>query len=90
MKRVLGMLIVLAFAATPALDQTLTIDYAHDFDFEKVKTFQYGETEDSNIKDELMDGRARDAIIRELTEGGLMLQADISGTKYWKHKKLNN
>ena len=24
-----------------------------------------------------------------LTEGGLMLQADISGTKYWKNKKLN-
>lgn len=25
----------------------------------------------------------------QMTEGGLMLQADISGTKYWKHKKLN-
>jgi len=25
----------------------------------------------------------------QLTEGGLMLQADISGTKYWKYKKLN-
>jgi lipid-binding SYLF domain-containing protein len=25
-----------------------------------------------------------------LTEGGLMLQADITGTKYWKNKKLNN
>jgi lipid-binding SYLF domain-containing protein len=25
----------------------------------------------------------------QLTEGGLMLQADISGTKYWKNKKLN-
>ncbi len=24
-----------------------------------------------------------------LTEGGLMLQADISGTKYWKYEKLN-
>ena len=73
MKRVLGMLIVLAFAATPALAQKITIDYAHDFDFEKVKTFQYVETEDSNMKDELMHGRARDAIIRELTEGGHQL-----------------
>ncbi|MFQ5878158.1 MAG: YSC84-related protein [Acidobacteriota bacterium] len=27
--------------------------------------------------------------IFQLTEGGLMLQADISGTKYWKYKKLN-
>ena len=26
----------------------------------------------------------------QLTEGGLMLQADIAGTKYWKSKKLNN
>ena len=25
----------------------------------------------------------------QLTQGGLMLQADISGTKYWKYKKLN-
>jgi lipid-binding SYLF domain-containing protein len=27
--------------------------------------------------------------VYQLTEGGLMLQADISGTKYWKNKKLN-
>lgn len=27
--------------------------------------------------------------IFQLTEGGLMLQADIAGTKYWKYKKLN-
>lgn len=26
----------------------------------------------------------------QLTEGGLMLQADIAGTKYWKSDKLNN
>lgn len=26
----------------------------------------------------------------QLTEGGLMLQADIAGTKYWKSPKLNN
>ncbi len=26
----------------------------------------------------------------QLTNKGLMAQADISGTKYWKHKKLNN
>ncbi|MDX1387554.1 MAG: YSC84-related protein [Acidobacteriota bacterium] len=25
----------------------------------------------------------------QLTSAGAMLQADISGTKYWKHKKLN-
>ncbi len=27
--------------------------------------------------------------VYQLTQGGLMLQADISGTKYWKNKKLN-
>ena len=27
--------------------------------------------------------------IYQITKGGLMLQADIAGTKYWKHKKLN-
>ena len=26
----------------------------------------------------------------QLTQAGLMLQADIAGTKYWKNKKLNN
>jgi len=25
----------------------------------------------------------------QLTNKGLMAQADVSGTKYWKHKKLN-
>ncbi|HXH27747.1 MAG TPA: YSC84-related protein [Candidatus Polarisedimenticolia bacterium] len=28
--------------------------------------------------------------IYQLTEGGLMLQADVSGTKYWKYDKLND
>lgn len=27
--------------------------------------------------------------IYQLTKGGLMLQVDVSGTKYWKNKKLN-
>jgi len=27
--------------------------------------------------------------VYQLTEGGLMIQADVSGTKYWKSKKLN-
>jgi lipid-binding SYLF domain-containing protein len=27
--------------------------------------------------------------VYQITEGGLMLQADISGTKYWKYGKLN-
>ena len=40
MRKILGMLVVLAFAAAPAFAQKITIDYAHEFDFSKVKTFQ--------------------------------------------------
>jgi len=71
MKKVLGLIIVLGLAATPALAQKVTIDYAHDFDFEAVKTFQYVETKDSNSASQLTDDRIKNAIIRELTEGGL-------------------
>jgi hypothetical protein len=71
MRKTLGLLFVLALAAAPASAQKVTIDYAHDFDFEAVKTFQYVDTKDSNVKNELMHGRIRDAIIKELTEGGL-------------------
>jgi hypothetical protein len=81
MKRLLGTLIVLGLAATPALAQKITIDYAHDFDFEKVKTFQYLETKDSNAQDQLMDGRIKDAIIKELTEGDLK-QVDSDADLY--------
>ena len=31
-----------------------------------------------------------DMAFYQITELGLMLQADIAGTKYWKNKKLNN
>ena len=71
MRKTLGLLIVLAFAAAPAFAQKVNIDYAHDFDFSTVKTFQYVNIEESNAGNELTDGRIRDAIIRELTEGGL-------------------
>jgi hypothetical protein len=71
MKTILGLLVVLALAATPTLAQKVTIDYAHDFDFGKVETFQYVQTKDTDSPDELMDARIRDAIVRELTAGGL-------------------
>ena len=50
MKKALGLVFVLALAATPALAQKVTIDYAHDFDFTKIKTFQYVATEKSDVK----------------------------------------
>jgi hypothetical protein len=73
MKRIFGLLIVLTLAAVPAFAQKVNIDYAHDFDFDAVKTFSYVETSDSNAENPLMDSRIRDAIIRELEEGGLKL-----------------
>jgi len=71
MKKTLGLLIVLGLAATPALAQKVTIDYAHDFDFSKAKTFHYVETKDSNSGNQLVDDRIKAAIIRELKEGGM-------------------
>ena len=38
-----------------------------------------------NAEAQFRDGMA----IYQITEKGLMLQADVSGTKYWKDKKLN-
>jgi len=71
MKHLLGIIMVAALVAVPAVAQKVTIDYAHDFDFEKVQTFQYVDTPDSNASNDLTNDRIRDAILRELKEGGL-------------------
>ena len=71
MKSSLTLLFVLAIAATPSLAQKITIDYAHDFDFSSVETFQYVDTKESDAPDELTNNRIKNAIIRELSEGGL-------------------
>ncbi len=71
MKKTLGMLIVLALAAFPAAAQSVTIDYAHDYDFKSVKTFQFVESTDAKASDSLMDGRIQEAIVNELVKGGL-------------------
>ena len=71
MKKTLGIIFVLALVATPAMAQKVNIDYAHEFDFESIETFQYVDTEESNIQgNELMHARVRDMIIKELKEGG--------------------
>jgi hypothetical protein len=69
MKKTLGLLIVLGLASTPALAQKITIDYAHDFDFSTVRTFQYVETKDTDSKDPLMDERIEKAIMGNLSDG---------------------
>jgi hypothetical protein len=71
MKKLLPFLVVLGLTATPALAQKVTIDYAHDFDFSTMKTFQYHDTTESNSKDPLMDDRIKSAIIQELESNGL-------------------
>ena len=71
MRKLLGFVIVLGLAASPALAQKVTIDYAHDFDFGSVKTFQYVDTKESNSGDQLMADRIVNMIKTELKEGGL-------------------
>ncbi|MEJ2582833.1 MAG: YSC84-related protein, partial [Acidobacteriota bacterium] len=40
----------------------------------------------AEVRTDFVNGLA----IYQLTEKGLMLNADLSGTKYWKNKKLND
>jgi hypothetical protein len=71
MRKILGLLIVFGTVATPCLAQKVTIDYAHDFDFSTIKTFAYQDTKETNVKNQLMDDRIRDGIIKRLTDAGL-------------------
>jgi Domain of unknown function (DUF4136) len=69
--KAVNLFVVLALTSTPALAQKITIDYAHEFDFSVVETFEYVRTPETNAPDELTDNRIKNAIIRELFEGGL-------------------
>lgn len=71
MKKALGLIFVLALVATPAMAQKVNIDYAHEFDFDSIKTFQYVDTAESNIKNQIMADRVTNLIKQELIEGGL-------------------
>jgi hypothetical protein len=71
MRKALGLIFVMALVATPAMAQKVTIDYAHDFDFKNVKTYQYLDTPESNVKNQLMADRVTTMLNKELTEGGL-------------------
>ena len=70
MKKTLGLLIILGLAATPSFAQKVTVDYAHDFDFEAMKTFQYVNTEESNSQNPMMADRIESMIKKEMKEGG--------------------
>jgi len=71
MRRTLCGLIVLASLAMPAYAQKITLDYASDFDFAKVRTFQYVDPKGYAADDDLMDRRIREGIISRLTARGL-------------------
>ena len=71
MRKVFGLFLVLGLAVVPALAQKINIDYAHDFDFSEVKTFQYVPSKDHVSKDPLMDGRIHDKILTQLRSGKL-------------------
>jgi hypothetical protein len=72
MKKILGIVFALALVATPALAQKVNIDYAHDYDFGSVKTFQYVDTQESNVQgNQMMADRVTSMIKQELREGGL-------------------
>ena len=72
MKKILGCAVLVMLIAAPSLAQEVTIDYAHGFDFNSVTTFQYVDTEESNIKDNpMMADRVVSMIKQELREGGL-------------------
>jgi hypothetical protein len=71
-------LMALAVAAAPALAQKVTIDYAHEFDFDAVKTFTYVDTPETNAGNQLDDERIRGALINALVDGGLK-QVDSGG-----------
>jgi len=73
MKRTHAFILVLALvlAAVPAMAQKVNVDYAHDFDFDSIKTFQYVDTADSNLDNSLMAERVVSMLKKELGEGGL-------------------
>jgi len=81
MRKTLGLIIVLGLAAAPAFAQKVHIDYAHDYDFDTVKTFTYVNTEDSNSENPLMAERIAALIQKEMKEGGLK-QVDDGGDLY--------
>jgi len=72
MKKALGIVFVVALVATPAMAQKVNIDYAHEYDFDSIKTFQYVDTAESNVKgNQMMADRVTNMIKKELREGGL-------------------
>jgi hypothetical protein len=71
MRKIIGVLFVLGFVSAPVFAQKITIDYAKEFDFDKIKTFAYHPTDEESAKDQLMEARIKEATFNQLKEGGL-------------------
>ena len=71
MKKTLGLVFALALVIGCSSVKNANIDYAHDFDFSKVETFQYIDIEETNSANQLMHDRIVGLIVKEMTEGGL-------------------
>ncbi|HOC44576.1 MAG TPA: DUF4136 domain-containing protein [Thermoanaerobaculales bacterium] len=67
MRYALGIAAVALLFVLPASAQDVNIDYAHEYDFSKVKTFQYVDAEDGLAPNELMHDRIVGAIQGRLT-----------------------
>jgi hypothetical protein len=68
MHRLIGLALLLA--AAPVAAKKVTIDYAHDYDFMNVKTFEYVPSDDP-VKDPLVAARIDSFIKEKLDEAGL-------------------
>jgi len=71
MRKSLGIVVVVLLFAMPAAAQKVTIDYAHDYDFDSIKSFEYVESDGDISPNPLMHQRIVDAIKAKLKAAGL-------------------
>ena len=71
MRKSLGIVVVVLLFAMPAAAQKVTIDYAHDYDFDSIKSFEYVESDGDIAPNPLMHQRIVDAIKAKLKAAGL-------------------
>jgi hypothetical protein len=84
MKKLVGILFLLV--ATPAMAASVTVDYAKDYMFNEVKTFQYVETKDTNVQNPMMAERVVKMLKEKMVAGGLHeveKDADIAVTYHF-------
>jgi hypothetical protein len=82
MQRTLGIAMVALAVALPAAAQDVNIDYAHEYDFSKIKTFQYVESDKDIAANELMDDRIVSAIKSRLTAPGKLTEVSANPDIY--------